>query len=211
MIRKLVLAASAWALVLVGTSAQQEVPVLETPFYPLQVGNTWIYRVGGEKGDQKVVVKVEKLEMVEFRKGDKIEKVPAHRLAITKDDRVKSEFVAVLPDGVYRIAGDPKDGNQPLRFFKLPLKKGEKWEVNATLDGVSLRGHFQANEAEVKVPAATTKPYQTMTVSGTDFQIGSQTMSLEYWFAPNVGIVKQWVKLGSYEVTLELEKFIPGK
>jgi hypothetical protein len=194
--------ALAWVTGLV--FSQDNVPVLETRFFPLKAGNTWQYKAG----DQKVTVRVDKQELLDFKKGDKIEKIPAYRLVTTKDEREKSEHVAVFPDGVYRLASDGKEIQPPIRFFKLPLKKGESWEIEAVVEGMTVKGTFHANEEDVKVPAGT---YKTMRITGSDMQIGSQKMNIEYWFSFDVGIVKQWVKLGSYEVVLELEKFTPGK
>ena len=52
---------------------------------------------------------------------------------------------------------------------------------------------------------------QAKRVSAPDFQVGPEKMALEIWFAPNVGIVQQRVRVGNNEVLLELEEFKAGK
>src|SRR5438128_195196 len=83
-------------------AAQDNLPIQESAYYPLKVGNKWHYRTG----DQKVTVRVDKVEVVEIKKNGKAEKVPCHRLVVTKDDREKTECVAVYDDGIHRFAGD---------------------------------------------------------------------------------------------------------
>ena len=172
-------------------------------YYPLQVGHKWTYRAG----NQKVVVEVSKKDMI-ARPGQKRKDTPAFTLTITSGDKSMTEQVAVLDDGVYRFQAAGKAIDPPLRFFKLPLKNGDSWTVDSASDGTPLKGTFKAAEESAKVPAGS---YQAMTVASTDFQIGTQTMQLQYWFAPQVGMVKQTVKVGSLDTTLELLSFEQGK
>lgn len=207
-----------------GAQSPKTLKVLETPYFPLNVGTKWLYKAG----DQKVVIRVDDLDFKERRVDGKkngldekiVEKVPCYRLEVIggttqdletrrKDSaaiRALTEHVAVLEDGIYRFSGAGKDFNPPLRFFKLPLNDGESWTCDSTTDGTTLKGGFKAKRDRVSVPAGS---YDTMAVTGA-IQIGPKKMDVQYWFAPNVGIVKQYVKIGDYEVTLELEKFEPA-
>ena len=57
----------------------------------------------------------------------------------------------------------------------------------------------------VKVPAGEYKDY--LTVSSEGLKIDNQTVSITYYFAAKVGMVKQVVEVGGTKVTVELEKF----
>lgn len=128
----------------------------------------------------------------------------------------------MLADGIYRFVGDDKEATAPVCFLKFNAGAGDSWEVKLGALEPAVQGTFTAGEAEVTVPAGT---YKCKTTSSSDFQIGSQKMTVKYWFAyqvltgekdaaawqpARVGIVKQEVKYGTYSVTLELEKFQPA-
>jgi len=201
--------------------AQEKPTPLAHPLYPLEVGHKWTYRVG----DQKVVVRVDRLEAIDMKKNgkvEKVEKVAAHRLVITNNDRELNEYVAVLADGIYRFAGDDKETSPPLRFLKLKVEPDESWECQMTVQGTPLKGKFTASEGEVTVPAGT---FKAIIASSSDFQIGTQKLAVKYWFGyevarggkdqrtwepAKVGIVKQETRYGTLSVTMELEKFEPA-
>jgi hypothetical protein len=170
---------------------------------PLRPGAMWTYRAG----DQKVVVRVARAEVFEIQR-EKKEKAPGVTLEIVSGGRTLTEQVAFLNDGVYRLASADKEISPPLCFLKLPIKKGDTWTSEAFTTGTPLKGKFSCDEVNVKVPMGTFKAY---TVTCPEFEIGDKKMSLSYWFVPNIGIVKQEVRIGNFEVLLELEKFQPGK
>jgi hypothetical protein len=53
--------------------------------------------------------------------------------------------------------------------------------------------------------------FQAKHVWSKDFQLGADKMTLEYWFAEDVGIVKQHVHVSNSDVILELEEFKGAK
>jgi len=71
------------------------------------------------------------------------------------------------------------------------------------------RGAFVATEEPVVVPAG--KFPITVAIRTQDFKVGAQDLTVTAWYAPDVGMVKQHVKIGSHDVILELEKFEKGK
>jgi hypothetical protein len=96
-----------------------------------------------------------------------------------------------------------------LRFLKLPVKGGESWNILATSENVTLSGTFTCDVERVKVPLGN---FETLHISSPDFQLGSEKMALEYWFAKDIGLVRQRVRVGKTNVLLELEAFNkPGK
>ena len=221
-------------LVLAGALASplgaQDEKSYNTDYYPLKVGNKWTYRAGNAQ-QQQVVVEVTKVEALKKINKDKttarttVENVAAYVLKITSGDKIMFERVGVLPDGLYRLPGATKDIelpggvyrfeaagkeiNPPECFLRLPLVKGASWEVDSESAGVKIKGTFVGNDDAVAVPAG---KFQTMTVASKDLQLGSQPMTMEYWFAPQVGVVKQRAQVGSnFQTTLELQKFEAAK
>ncbi len=198
---------------LVGTvpgRGQEKKPMLyESPFYPLHVGNEWRYKATiGDAPPQKVIITVEQAEPYDYKFKDVSEPIVRYRLKIVSGSKELTEHVAVLKDGVYRFTTASKEITPPLRFLKLPLTKGESWTVNSVSENVQLTGTFTCDDANVTVEG---KQFQAKHVWSKDFQLGTEKMTLEYWFAPNVGIVKQHVHVGNSDVLLELEDFKAGK
>lgn len=192
--------------------------LIKDPLYPLEVGSQWIYRATtGDKSVDEVRVVVEAHEdydhktLADVKDGKKelIYKIVRARLKITSGDKEQTEYVAVFRDsmgndGVYRFASAGKEIAPPLRFLKLPVKNGDSWSVNSLSENTPLRGVFRMKLDAVAVPAG---KFDTVLVSCADFQVGNQKMSVEHWFAPGVGEVKRRVRVGNYEVVLELKEY----
>lgn len=141
---------------------------------------------------------------------------------MTSGDKVMTEQVGLLGPGTYRfqpnikpleisggvyrfqVAG--KDLDPPACFLKLPLKSGDSWTVDSKSEGTVIKGEYVAGDETVKVPAGS---FPAFTVKSKDLQIGAQPMEVAYWFAPEVGMVKQTVKVGDFQTMLELLKFEP--
>src|SRR5437667_12776867 len=97
----------------VRTAAAQE-KLRETPYYPLQFGNTWTYRFGENAvGQQRFVLKVTKHEKI----GDTL----CARVEMLIDGKVNEvEHVSVTEDGVYRHAVGGQRLDKPVCILKLP-------------------------------------------------------------------------------------------
>jgi len=187
-----------------------KVKPLETPYYPLAIGNEWTYQVG----DHQVVLRVARSDVAEVKvqrpDADKklkeqTLKVLAFFLEAKSDDRVQTETVAVLEDGVYRLAAAGKEIVPPLCFLKLPVKAGEKWQIQSMTEGAPIQGTFTAAEEEIEVPIFKGK-VKALKAYSEDFQMGKNKMKLAYWFVPKVGMVQQHLQVGSFEVLMRLEK-----
>jgi hypothetical protein len=188
-------------LVVLGQAAvapgqQKKVERLEHPYYPLRPGATWLYRASD---NQNVTVRALKEEVFEIQRGDKREKVMGMVLEVKRGEMVLTESVAVLSDGIYRLAGAGKEIVPPLCFLKLPSQKGTRWECDSKVDGKEFKGSFVVGEEEVTVPRG---KFQAITSSFT----GPSGMTLKYWFAANVGVVKQMIHVNNIDIVLELEK-----
>jgi hypothetical protein len=190
-------------LCLVSVVAGQE-PTKESPYYPLKVGNKWTYRfTSGSSGT--VDVRVTKLEKV----GDVMCALLEAKAG--SDGTPTTEHVAVQADGVYRYTSEGHKIEPPLRFLKLPPKSGDRWEVDSKSAGETVKGTLTLGEAEVTVGKMTNRKFKAITADTKDMTVGGNKMEQTWWFAPEVGMVKQVYKFADKEVVLELESFEPGK
>jgi hypothetical protein len=168
----------------------------DAAYYPLKVGTTWVYKVGGRTLTVRVV------------KHEPVGAVTCARLEAVEGDTVKVEHVAIQADGVYRYQADGKKIEPPLCILKLPPKVGATWKLSSTVDGFAVTGTCTLGAAEVAVPAGT---YKALTVTCADFEMGGRRVPATSWLAPGVGLVKQRLVENGTEVHIELTRFTPGK
>lgn len=169
-----------------------------TPYYPVAVGATWTYRAG----DNRFQIKVAEIKEVGG--------VTRAKLDLVVNDKVLShEHVGVAKDGVYRYTFEGKEAKPPIKFLELPVKKGASWSVDSKVDGQALTGTFKCGEEDVKVPAGEYK--KAVTITGKDIKANGVPLSITYYFAEKVGMVKQVVELAGQKVAIELEHFEAGK
>ena len=186
-------------MVACASAAADDAKPLETPYYPLKVGNTWAYKAG----EIRVSAKVAKWETFENQLCARVETFSGEKLAAV-------EHVAVKEDGVRRYAYGNQKVDPPLLFLKLPAVKDQTWNVASKMQGVEIAGTFTSGIAqEVTVPAGTYK--NVYTCSGDCTANVTTKMSFTYFFAKDVGMIKQIIKTQGQEITIELEKFEPGK
>jgi hypothetical protein len=97
-------------------------------------------------------------------------------------------------------------------FLKLPPKKDETWEVEAKIGAEKLKGTFKSGEVseDVKVPAGIYKKENVVTSGSDNLDANGQKISFTYFFAKDVGMIKQTIKIMTQEVVIELEKYEPG-
>jgi hypothetical protein len=186
-------------------------------YYPLAVGNTWQYKVG----TTGFILKVTKKEKVKTEKGE----VECARVEFitTNNKTVSFEHIGVAKvktdkgemEGIVRYTFEGKPATPPILFLELPPKDGSTWKVDSKIDGQVLKGTFtskltneKGEKLEETVPAG---KYRVVTVTGKDLDVNGRKMSLTYYFADKVGMVKQVIELEGQKVVIELEKFEPAK
>jgi hypothetical protein len=178
--------------------AQDKFP--ESPYYPLQVGTVWQYRAGDNFFNLRVA------------RHEKVGDVWCARVELVLDGRVaSSEDVAVAPDGIYRYRFEGKEARPPLCILKLPPGKEKTWKVESKLAGPrngeqTLKGTFKAGREEVTVPAG---KYRAVTATGQDLEADGMKLNVTYYFAENVGMVKQVLETAGQKMVIELMKFEP--
>lgn len=184
-----------------GSLLAQEQNVKEDRYYPLKKGSTWEYVTAGKSF---------RIELVDFEMvGDTL---CAKLESILNGNTVASEHVAVKDDGVYRYKYNNIEINPPLKFLALPAAPDKSWQVDSSAttpngETLNLKGSFSTKSETVKVPAG---DYETITSSSSSFEVMGQKLEMSYSFAPDVGMVKQVVKVGNNTVTVELQKYTPG-
>jgi len=165
-------------------------PLVACELFPLTAGHEWTYK----SGPLEVIERVTRHEKVGNELCARIE-------TIYNGDVVAYEHVAVRKDGLYRVAISGKPVEPPLRFLKLPATKGSTWSVESAIVGQTVKGNFAISESSVTIGD---KELPVVVVEGKDFTAGKSKLSFTYYFAPNVGKVKQVVVANGQETVLEL-------
>jgi hypothetical protein len=177
----------------------------DSPYYPLQVGNTWHYRLG----DNRYVMRVAKHEKV----GDYM----CARVEMLIDDKPTAhEHIAVTADGIVRVAYDDRRAEPPILFLKVPPKKDETWKVDSfvgktdKVPGEHVTGTFTEGEvAKLNEPSGSYE--NVITSTSQDLNANGQRLSFVYYFAKGVGMVKQEIDVAGQKVIVDLEKFESSK
>jgi hypothetical protein len=73
-----------------------------------------------------------------------------------------------------------------------------------------VQGTFTTQHEEIEVPAIKGK-HRAIKTTSEDFQMGKHRMKLSYWFLPGWGLVKQRLQVGTFDITMELEKYEPAR
>jgi len=166
-------------------------------YYPIAKGNAWTYKAG----ESRFVMKITEVEKAG---GVAVGKL----VTVINDKNISSEHVGVDGDKVKRYKVEDKALSPPVTFLDSPGQK-KSWKVATTVevDGVkhSLEGEFSSGPPEdVKVPAGA---FKAVVVTSDKMKANGVDLSIKYWFAEKVGLVKQEVKLAGQTVTFELEKY----
>ncbi|HEX3314748.1 MAG TPA: hypothetical protein VHR72_07630 [Gemmataceae bacterium] len=169
-------------------------------YFPLKVGASSVY-IGGD-GKERSTVSVEKADPIRFSVAGKTDWVIGYALKTTSGDKSLIEDVFVTPDGVYRRSAAGKEIKPPIKILKLPPAAGDSWPVDSESETVHLVGTFGVENATVDLPGRGATP--TYLVTAHDFYAGKERIESKTWFAQNLGIVKQWVKVSKFELNLEL-------
>jgi hypothetical protein len=171
----------------------------ETPYFPLKEGSIWTYSAAG----RTFTTKVTGYE----KSGDDV----CARLETRREkDLISSELVTVRKDGVFRVEFSGTKFVPAVCFLKLPVKKDDSWKIESKVGGGTqetkseFKGSFKFGESKsIKVKGTT---YDTISVIG-EMKFDGQNTTVTYYFAENVGMVKQTIVIGTTTVELELEKY----
>ncbi len=163
-------------------------------FYPMKVGTKWTYAISGK--NDKMIVEATKEETVGDFKAVRLE-------GSLNGNVLATEVVGMQKDGIYRYQYGDQVVKPALRYCKLPARKGESWEQEITINDQKAKVKCETTIENVKVPAGEFKDAVVVKVEVDD---NGQKVLTTYYFAENVGIVKQAVEIGEIKFVLELEK-----
>jgi hypothetical protein len=196
--KRIPMAALALALVTAGSSPGADEKEVQTPYFPLKVGNIWNYRVGDNKFFQTVA------------KFEKVGGVNCARIEQFKDKKIAGvEHIGVTAPGVARYSFDGTETKPPVFILQLEPTEGKSWKVDTKWKDETLKGTFKIGpETEIKVPAGT---FKAIPVIGKDLEIKGQKVNLTYYFVKNLGMAKQVFEMGKTTIVVELESFVEGK
>jgi hypothetical protein len=167
-------------------------------YYPMQVGNQWHYRVGVGDNFVNSTYRITKLDTFDGQSLARLE-------ALVSGNVVAREHLRQTENGIFRYRNNDMEISPPLILFKYPLK--DKWDGTVKVGKDTATYTCESKAAEVEVPAG---KYSAIRVN-LRIATKGQEITTSYWFAQNVGIVKQTVDAGGVSAIMELEKFEPAK
>jgi hypothetical protein len=170
-------------------------------YFPLKVGTKWSYELTQGAKKTKVSSQIAKVETVDGKSLSLLETTINGEVAAT-------EQLATTEAGVFRHRVNGIELTPPVCILKYPLKKDATWETEATIanEQLKIKGKVIDNE-EVTVAAG---KYKAFRVEVETSAAGMRATTI-FWFAPDVGVVKQTTENAGMTFTAELEKFEAAK
>jgi hypothetical protein len=176
---------------------------LETPYYPLKKGTTWEYKSGG------------KIVEVKVADHETLEGMVCARVETTIPNGKLTEHLTVKQEGVFRVRSNGQEIKPPLLVLKfapnqLVPQKDDHWFFECMVQNYSMKGKNTVGEEKLTIGKTTS---ETFIVKSSEMFMGNQAVTMETWYAKDIGMVKQHLKLAAadLDVVLELEKFTAGK
>jgi len=163
-------------------------------FYPLVPGTRWDFSMTVNGVPSEVSYRVAEPEEVNGETQYRIDTLVQRRATST-------EHLSHSEQGVVRHRFNGVPMNPPLVLLKNPVKVGESWETSLEVGGdhIEVQCEILAQE-EVTVPAG---EFQTLKVNVATV-VNEMNLISTYWFAPQIGIVKQEIDLGEDRISIEL-------
>ena len=173
---------------------------LAASLVPTAPGTSWRYNMTEEVGkgfnvsgvkadaDGKIrLLVLYRLEGTENVDGKDLLKFEMHRAGIITN----TDLLSVDDHGIFCWARINLDGelikfNPPQTMIAAPLKKGAAWDFNGQAGDLKVQQHYDVvGEENIGVPAG---KFQAFRIHGE--QTAPNRMTIDRWFAPGVGIVK---------------------
>lgn len=174
--------------------------VFATPVIPTTPGTTWRYNMTEETGkglkvsdvksdaDGKIRMPVlYRLDGTENVDGRDLLKFEMHRAgAVTNTDLLAVDEHGITCWARVNLDGELVKFNPPQRIIAGPLKKGRAWSFDGKAGELKVQQHYNVvGEEEIELPAGR---FQVFKIHGE--QTTPNRMTIDRWFAPGVGIVK---------------------
>jgi len=175
-------------------------PAAAANYFPLEVGNQWTYAINAGGKSVTAVARVAKLDVING--------ISMARFETSVNGTVAStEHLVQNADGIFRHRFNGQEVDPPLCLLKYPAKAGLKWKGEFKVGKEDAKYQVETGTENVEVPAGKFDAIR----AAIETQSKGQDVATSYWFAQNVGFVKQTATLGGLDISIELEKFEPGK
>jgi hypothetical protein len=165
-------------------------------YYPVEVGNTWHYRVNANGKITNFSARISKHENIN---GEALARLDTLNVPVT-------EHLAQTEKGVFRHRFNGSQVSPPLPLLPYPPNVGAKWQGEFTTEMEKGKNRYFGEiqkEETVEVPAG---KFKTLRVSIKVEQNGPMVQTT-YWFAKDVGFVKQSANILGATILMELERF----
>jgi len=174
--------------------------VFAAPVIPIAPGTTWRYNMTEEIGkgldlsnvktdaDSKIRLPVlYRLEGTEEVDGKDLLKFEMHRAGtITNTDLLTVDEHGIICWARVNLDGELIKFTPPQTMIAAPLKKGAAWNFDGRAGELKVQQHYEVlGEEKIDVPAG---KFQVFRIHGE--QTTPNRMTIDRWFAPGVGIVK---------------------
>jgi hypothetical protein len=166
-------------------------------YFPLKAGTKWVFQVdqGGKK--LKFSNQIAKVESTDGKSLALLE-------TTVNGEVTETVHLAATDKGIFRHRINGIELTPPVCFLKYPLKKDDTWETESTIGNEPLKIKGKVFDAEdVTVPAGKYKAFRVEL----ETSAAGMRATTTFWFAPDVGVVKQSAENGGKTITAELEKF----
>ena len=171
-------------------------PTTTPNYYPLQVDNAWTFKVTVGANSVDAISRITKIEDIKGEKLARLEATINGNVAATEHLRQTSE-------GIFRHRNNGQDISPPICLLKYPVKANAKWDGDMVVGTEKGKYSCETKEEEVEVTAG---KFKTIRVK-IKLESQGKTIYTTYWFAPDVGFVKQTVEAGELNVVMDLQKF----
>jgi hypothetical protein len=174
--------------------------VFAAPVVPTAPGTSWRYNMTEEVGtgfnisnvkadaDGKIRLPVlYRVEGIENIDGRDLLKFEMHRAgAITNTDLLTVDDHGITCWARINLDGELVKFTPPQRMIAAPLRKGAAWDFNGQAGELKVQQYYQVlGEEKIDVPAG---KFQAFRIHGE--QTSPNRMTIDRWFAPGIGIVK---------------------
>ncbi|MDC0936723.1 hypothetical protein OAS39_10590 [Pirellulales bacterium] len=176
-------------------------PLTAAELYPLADGSVWHYVMNTEKGKWDMTYQVAKLENSDQDENFRVEMLMDGKIVIT-------EQLSQTPKGLYRVRYQDSNLSPPLLLLRNPIKPNDTWTTKTQIGAEELTIGCKTGTEKVETPAGKFDAVKLTVTTRAD----EKDIRTDYWFANDVGIVKQVVVVGKEpKMSIELKKYAPGK
>ncbi len=172
---------------------------IASEYYPLKVGNVWVYKIDAQR---TLEMKVDKIDAATGE---------ATILTMASGRQVCKDTILVKKDSIVRTKINDLAITPPIQILALPPAKDASWDVNSKVQEKPIVGKMTIKGVKEKLKLADGKEYECVFVDGPDFKVDGSSTKMKIWFCAGKGIVKLSYETNQQEASLELSEFREGK